>query len=64
MSDLKALRLEKGLTQEQLATKCGIVRQTISNIECGVTKPSVDLAKKFAEVLEVDWAEFFEEEGG
>lgn len=60
MIDLKELRTSKGLSQQELATKCGVIRQTISNIECGLSKPSIDLAKKLGEVLEVDWTLFFE----
>lgn len=60
MIDLQELRAKKGLTQEQLAAKVGVIRQTISEIECGRNKPSVELAKKLGEVLEVKWTNFFE----
>jgi len=59
--DLKELRTSKGFSQQELATKCDVIRQTISNIECGLSKPSIELAKKLGEVLEVDWTLFFEE---
>ena len=58
--NLKAKRNEKGYTQERLAGETGVVRQTISNIECGTNKPSVKLAQKIAKILEFDWSEFFE----
>ena len=58
--NLKELRTEKGYTQEELASKCDILRTTISMIESGVNKPSVDLAKKFGEIFNVDWKGFFE----
>lgn len=61
MVDLKKVRMEKGLTQEQLAEKVGVIRQTISNIECGLMRPSVETAKIIANVLEIDWTEFFNE---
>ena len=61
MVDLKVARAIKKLTQEELAEKVGVVRQTISNIECGLTKPSVPVAKKMGKVLEVDWTNFFED---
>ncbi|BBK61882.1 putative HTH-type transcriptional regulator YqaF [Amedibacterium intestinale] len=61
MIDLKELRTSKGFSQQELATKCDVIRQTISNIECGLSKPSIELAKKLGEVLEVDWTLFFEE---
>lgn len=57
---LKELRNEKGYTQEELATECGVLRTTISMIECGVNKPSVELAKRLGEVFDVDWKGFFE----
>lgn len=59
MVNLQKLRLEKELTQQQLADKCGVVRQTISEIENGRNKPSVELAKKLGEILEIEWVEFF-----
>ena len=59
--NLKKKREEKGLTQNSLAQAVGVVRQTISNIECGLNAPSVELAKKIGEVLEFNWIEFFDE---
>ena len=60
MINLKELRIAKGLTQEQLANECGVQRTTITMIELGVNKPSVELAKKLGEILEIDWKGFFE----
>lgn len=57
---LKELRNEKGYTQGELAGKCDVLRTTISMIENGVNKPSVELAKKLGEVFNVDWKGFFE----
>ena len=57
---LKELRNEKGYTQEELASKCGVLRSTISMVETDVNKPSVELAKKFGEIFDVDWKGFFE----
>lgn len=59
MVDLKTIRAERGMTQEQLAEEVGVIRQTISNIECGVALPSVETAKAIGKILEFDWAEFF-----
>lgn len=58
--NLKELRTEKGYTQEELASKCGVLRSTISMVETDVNKPSVELAKKFGEIFDVDWKGFFE----
>lgn len=59
MVDLKKIREEAGLTQEQLANECGVIRQTISNIECGLSRPSVETAKLIAKVLGIPWTDFF-----
>lgn len=63
MFDLKKVRETAGMTQEALAEKVGVIRQTISNIECGIALPSVPTAKAIAEVLEFNWTEFFEDSG-
>lgn len=60
MIDLKKVRTSKEMPQVELARKCGVVRQTISNIETGLSKPSVELAKKIGEILGFDWTLFFE----
>ena len=63
MTDLKKVRQDNGLTQTALAEAAGVVRQTISNIECGINAPSVNLAKKLAEILGLNWTDFFVKEG-
>ena len=60
MLNVKSLRMEKGLTQEQLANECGVQRTTITMIELGENKPSVKLAKKLGEIFEINWKGFFE----
>lgn len=62
MIDLRKVRQDNGLTQTALAEAAGVVRQTISNIECGINAPSVDLAKKLAEILGLNWTDFFSED--
>ena len=57
--DLKKIREEAGLTQEQLANECNVIRQTISNIECGISRPSVETAKLIAKALNIRWTDFF-----
>ena len=57
--NLKEERQKKKLTQQQLADMLGITRQTISHIECGRIKPSIDNAKAIANVLGFEWANFF-----
>lgn len=62
MIDLKEIRIEKGLTQEHLAKMCEVQRTTITMIEIGENKPSVELAKKLGNVLKFDWTLFFEDD--
>lgn len=62
MLNLKTIRTEKGLTQQQLAEQIPCVRTAIANIECGLTKPSVPMAQALGKALGVNWWEFFEEE--
>lgn len=59
MINLRKVRIERGMTQNELAEHVGVCRQNISNIECGLTKPSIDTAKKIAKVLGVSWENFF-----
>ena len=47
------LRTKKGLTQEELAEKVGVTRQTVIAIEKGNYTPSVLLALKIASVFKV-----------
>lgn len=61
MIDLKKARTDAGLTQQQLADKCHVVRTTICEIERGVNRPSVQVAKLIANELHLDWTQFFEE---
>ena len=51
--NLKTLRKEKGFSQEQLATRLNIVRQTVSKWEKGISVPDAELLIQLAEVLDV-----------
>ena len=61
MEQLKKRRLAIGLTQKQVAEKCGIEQGYYSAIENNRRKPSVKLAKKLACLMQIDWTEFFKE---
>ncbi len=50
--NIKALRKAKGLSQEELAIKLNVVRQTISKWEQGLSVPDSDMLLSIAEVLE------------
>ena len=60
---IRALRFEKKMTQEELALRVGVSRQTIMSIENGHTNPSVLLAFKIAKALGVAIADVFSVEG-
>ena len=51
--NLKILRKEKGFSQEQLATRLNVVRQTISKWEKGISVPDAELLIQLADVLDV-----------
>lgn len=57
---LKEKRNEKGLTHEEVALNSGIKRAYYTMIENSYRNPSVDVAKKIANVLEFEWIIFFE----
>ena len=52
--NLKKIRKDKGYTQEILAEKSNVVRQTVSKWEKGLSLPDVDMLSKIANVLETD----------
>ena len=47
-------RIEKGLTQEELARKIGTKQSVISRLESGRANPSVAFLKKLAQALNSD----------
>ena len=49
-----------GMTQQQLAERVGVTRQTIISIERGRYRPSVELALRLARVFEVPVEELFQ----
>ncbi len=51
---IKAYRKSKGFTQEELAIRLNIVRQTISKWEKGISVPDAETIQRLADVLEVD----------
>jgi putative transcriptional regulator len=56
---LKDRRAELGLTQAELAERCGVTRKTVNTVENGVFVPSTLLALKMAEALSVGPADLF-----
>ena len=50
--NIKTIRKSKGLSQEELAVKLNVVRQTISKWEQGLSVPDSDMLISISEVLE------------
>lgn len=51
--NIKTLRKRKGLSQEELAIKLNVVRQTISKWEQGLSVPDSEMLIKISEIFEV-----------
>ncbi len=51
--NLKELRKKKGYSQQELAIRLNVVRQTISKWEKGLSVPDTDTLIKMAEIFEV-----------
>ncbi|MCM1308908.1 MAG: helix-turn-helix domain-containing protein [Butyrivibrio sp.] len=52
--NIRILRKNKGMTQEELAVRLNVVRQTVSKWEKGLSVPDAVLLEKLAEILETD----------
>lgn len=50
---IKTARKAKGVSQEELAVRLGVVRQTVSKWENGMSVPDADVLIKIAELLDV-----------
>jgi transcriptional regulator with XRE-family HTH domain len=56
---LKALRMQKNLSQGDIEKRTGLIRCYISRVENGHTVPSVDTLEKFARALEIPMYRLF-----
>lgn len=56
---LKAARVLKGLSQQELADKIGVSRQTISSIENGGYNPTINLCINICKILDKTLDELF-----
>ena len=61
---LEDMRKRFGITQEELAERLEVSRQTISSLESGRYNPSIILAFKIAALFNVSIEEIFIYEGG
>ena len=58
-NNVKFVRIKKGVTQEQLAKKVGVTRQTIGLIEKGDYNPTLSLCIAIAKELNQTLASLF-----
>lgn len=56
---IREIRLEKKITQHQLARLCSFEKASMSRIESGKTNVTVITLQKICKALEVDMAELF-----
>ena len=52
--NIKELRQLKNMTQDELAEKLFVTRQTVSNYETGKSRPDIEMLTRIAETLETD----------
>ncbi|MBN2881250.1 helix-turn-helix transcriptional regulator [Candidatus Woesearchaeota archaeon] len=58
-NNLKYFRTKEGISQEKLAEKVEVTRQTIISIETGKYVPSLELALKFAKLFKCKVEDLF-----
>jgi transcriptional regulator with XRE-family HTH domain len=58
-TNLRRLRHERKVSQEQLAHDAGVDRAYLSRVERAVTYVGLEIIERLASILEVDPAEFF-----
>ncbi|HEX7878699.1 MAG TPA: helix-turn-helix transcriptional regulator [Candidatus Eisenbacteria bacterium] len=59
VNHLKAFRADRNWSQDQLASRVGVSRQTIHAIERGKSEPSLSLAFRLARLFDVTIEEIF-----
>lgn len=59
---LKVARVEKDMTQKELAQAVGISRQTMNAIESGEYNPTIKLCRKICRILEKSLDDLFWED--
>ena len=60
-NNIRRLRFDrKEMTQQELADKIGVTRQTVNAIELGKYSPSLEIAFKIAEVFGVPLDQVFQ----
>lgn len=57
---IKELRLKKGMTQEELSEKIGMVERNLSKIECGKNFVTADTLTNLIDALEIKPKDLFD----
>lgn len=57
---VQELRIERGLSQEDLASQIGMQRTYISDVERGIRNTSISNAKRIAKALEIPLSKLIE----
>ena len=52
--NIRDLRIRENMTQDELAEKLHVTRQTVSNYETGRSRPDVDMLTLIAQALNTD----------
>lgn len=55
--NLRRFRRDNGMTQERVAQRLNVTRQTVSGYESGRTQPDIEMLQKLADIYEVDLME-------
>lgn len=61
--NIKRLRAESGMSQEELAARLAVVRQTVSKWERGMSVPDADMVVRLAELFGVPVSELLGTQG-
>jgi transcriptional regulator with XRE-family HTH domain len=61
--NVRRIRVDRGIPQEQLAYDAGIDRSYMSGLERQSENPTIDLLDRLAETLGVQFSEFFLQPG-
>ena len=59
LNKIRELRKALGISQEELAKKCGVSRQTVNAIENNKYNPTLELAMRLARFLNTTVEELF-----
>ena len=50
---MKAIRVNLGLSRDEMAEKLGVCKQTVANWETGKTEPTLAILRKFSNLFNI-----------